>query len=160
WRGAGARWAAASAPGPPSAACRSRPSSWPSTGSPTFTVSAATSSCRRASAISPRRWSACCWDWRVWAGGRGPFRGWGVGLAAAGVANLFLGAGQFPWIALTLAVSFGLYGLLRKQVAVDGVVGLTVETGLLLPPALGYLVFQSLTGAPSFGNGRGLDGLL
>ena len=83
-----------------------------------------------------------------------------VGLAAAGVANLFLGAGEFPWIALTLAVSFGLYGLLRKQVAVDGVVGLTVETGLLLPPALGYLAFLSVTGAPSFGNGQRLDGLL
>lgn len=69
-------------------------------------------------------------------------------LAAAGVAYLTLRLGSFPWIALSLAVSFGFYGLVRKVVPVSPVVGLFVETLLLTPPALGYLIYL-------YGLGRG-----
>lgn len=62
-----------------------------------------------------------------------------IALASVGVLNLGLGAGQLPWIAVTLALSFGLYGLLRKMVAVDGLTGLFVETTALAPLAAGYL---------------------
>ncbi len=61
-------------------------------------------------------------------------------LAAAAVLYLTIAGDEFPWIALTLAVSFGLYGLVRKALPVDGLVGLSVETILLLPLAGGYLI--------------------
>ncbi|MGD9061443.1 MAG: EamA family transporter RarD, partial [Desulfobacterales bacterium] len=62
-----------------------------------------------------------------------------VVMATAGVLYLTLYYGEFPWIALTLAVSFGFYGLIRKVAPVGAVVGLTVETLLLSIPALIYL---------------------
>jgi chloramphenicol-sensitive protein RarD len=62
-----------------------------------------------------------------------------VALAAAGVAVQTIALGYLPWISLTLAVSFGLYGLFRKKAAVDGLSGLFVETLLLAPLALGWL---------------------
>jgi chloramphenicol-sensitive protein RarD len=61
-------------------------------------------------------------------------------LAASGVLYLTISYGEFPWISLTLALSFGFYGLIRKVVPVGALVGLTVETMLLLPPAVIYLV--------------------
>jgi len=61
--------------------------------------------------------------------------------ALLGVLNLTFHHGQFPWISLTLATSFGLYGLLRKVARVEAMVGLTVETLLLAPIALGYLIY-------------------
>lgn len=71
-----------------------------------------------------------------------------VGLAGFGVAVLTLGAGEPPWIALSLAVSFALYGLLRKLRPVDAVLGLGVETGLLWPLAAAYLLWLP---GPAFG---------
>lgn len=68
-----------------------------------------------------------------------------VALAGAGVLWLTWHAGQLPWIGLTLAVSFGLYGLLRKTASIDSLAGLALETWLLLPLAGGYLSFLSLT---------------
>lgn len=62
-------------------------------------------------------------------------------LALAGVLNLTFHHGQVPWIALVLATSFGLYGLLRKVAKVEALIGLTVETLLLGPFALAYLVY-------------------
>ena len=62
-----------------------------------------------------------------------------VALAAVGVAYLTFNYGQVPIIALVLAGSFGLYGLLRKTAKVDALTGLTVETTLLAPLALAYL---------------------
>ncbi|MBV6849865.1 EamA family transporter RarD [Xanthomonas euvesicatoria] len=59
-----------------------------------------------------------------------------VACAAAGVLWLTIDAGAPPWIALGLAVSFGIYGLLRKLVAVDPVAGLGVESVYLFVPAL------------------------
>ena len=61
--------------------------------------------------------------------------------ALLGVLNLTFHHGQFPWISLTLATSFGLYGLLRKVARVEAMVGLTVETLLLVPFACGYLIY-------------------
>ncbi len=64
-----------------------------------------------------------------------------VVLAAFGVAWLTLANGTPPWIALGLAFSFGLYGLLRKRVAVDAVAGLGVESLYLVLPALGFVLW-------------------
>ena len=62
-------------------------------------------------------------------------------LATAGVLYLTIYYGEFPWVALTLAVSFGLYGLIRKTAPVGSLAGLTVETLLLSIPALVYLFY-------------------
>lgn len=62
-----------------------------------------------------------------------------VAIAAAGVFYAIFIYGAFPWIALTLACSFGLYGLLRKRIPVDSVTGLFAETTLLAPIAAVYL---------------------
>ena len=84
-----------------------------------------------------------------------------VALAAAAVLYLTLVYGQFPWIALILAGSFGVYGLLRKTAKVDAPVGLTVETTLLLPLALAYLTYAGVEGELVFGaRSRWMDLLL
>jgi chloramphenicol-sensitive protein RarD len=74
-----------------------------------------------------------------------------VALAAAGVAVLTLWHGRLPWIALALAVSFGLYGLARKTVRADAVVGLLWETAILTPLAAGYLILLDQRGVGAFG---------
>lgn len=74
-----------------------------------------------------------------------------VAIAAAGVAVLATDALETLWISLTLCFSFATYGLLRKQVAVDSLSGLTVETTMLVPFALGYLAFAANAGAAVFG---------
>jgi chloramphenicol-sensitive protein RarD len=78
-----------------------------------------------------------------------------VSLATAGVLWLALAAGEVPWIALMLASSFATYGLIRKIIPVEAVVGLAAETTLLAPLALGYLVFVQLHGGGTFGSGQG-----
>lgn len=83
-----------------------------------------------------------------------------VALAALGVANLTLGHGAFPWIALTLGSTFGLYGLLRKLARVDALLGLTVETLLLAPLALGYLFYLGIRHQSAFLAGAPLLDLL
>ena len=60
-------------------------------------------------------------------------------------------SGQPPWIALALALTFGSYGLLRKQVAVDSIAGLGVETLLIAPLMLAYLAWTLLDGSFAFG---------
>lgn len=85
----------------------------------------------------------------------------GLALAAGGLAYLIVRLGELPWIALTLATSFALYGLLRKVAPVDAVVGLTVETLFLLPAAVGFLIVRTMQDAASFGQlGWQTDGLL
>ena len=64
-----------------------------------------------------------------------------VSLAVMGVIIQVVLLGHLPWIALTLAASFGIYGLIRKQIPVDAQAGLFVETLLLLPLALIYLLY-------------------
>jgi chloramphenicol-sensitive protein RarD len=73
-----------------------------------------------------------------------------VALAVAGVVNQTIAVGVPPWISLTLAISFGLYGLIRKQVQVDSLVGLAVEAAILTPVALGYLIHLEMTGGALF----------
>ena len=74
-----------------------------------------------------------------------------VGLAAAGVLYLAIVTGRPPWISLVLAMSFGLYGLIRKVVAVDSLPALATETLLLTPLAAGYLLWLGARGAGAFG---------
>jgi chloramphenicol-sensitive protein RarD len=69
-----------------------------------------------------------------------------VGFAAAGVAYLTFIAGHTPWIALMVGSSFALYGLIRKTVRIDALPGLAVETILLAPFAVGYLVWCEIQG--------------
>jgi len=75
-----------------------------------------------------------------------------VAVAIAGVAVVVLTVdyGRPPWIALTLACSFGLYGLIKKRAGVDGVQSLAFETAFLTPFALGYLLFIGLDGSGTF----------
>ena len=67
-------------------------------------------------------------------------------IAAAGVIYLTLNYGQFPWIALYLAVSFALYALLRKTAVLNSLEGLSMETGVLFIPAFFYLAYVELNG--------------
>ena len=85
-----------------------------------------------------------------------------VALAAAGVAWLTFQFGQPPWIAICLALSFALYGLLRKLLAIDAVAGLGVESLYLLVPGLAVLVWAESHGQGGFFNawGSGVDALL
>lgn len=84
-------------------------------------------------------------------------RQWGaVALAGIGVAALSAGALTTLWVSLTLATSFGIYGLLRKTVAAGPVVGLAVESMVLAPLAIGFLVWSANMG-PGLAMGR--DGL-
>lgn len=76
-----------------------------------------------------------------------------VAIASIGVLNLLAAHGTFPWIALSLALSFGLYGLFRKKVPVDSTVGLFLETALMTPFALIYLAYLGWTGDLAFGQG-------
>ncbi|MCD7098016.1 EamA family transporter RarD [Stenotrophomonas sp. MMGLT7] len=84
-----------------------------------------------------------------------------VALAGAGVAWLTFDAGTPPWIALGLAASFGLYGLLRKIVAVDPVAGLGVESVYLFLPAMAFVAWAENGHGGGFVHGWGLrDDLL
>jgi chloramphenicol-sensitive protein RarD len=84
-----------------------------------------------------------------------------VGIAGAGVAYLTWIAGRPPWIALVLAVSFGAYGLLRKTVAVEALVGLGAETLLIAPIGAAYLLFVGFRGTgAALHDGPFVDALL
>lgn len=65
-----------------------------------------------------------------------------VAIAALGVLLMIVAYGDVPWVALILAGCFGSYGLIRKQVPVDGATGLLVETLLLTPAALAWLAWM------------------
>ena len=83
-----------------------------------------------------------------------------VGLAAIGVVVLTADSGRLPWIALVLAASFGTYGLVKKIVGVPAVEGLVVETAVLTPVALGYVIVGALFGTTTFTNHGAGHGLL
>lgn len=70
-----------------------------------------------------------------------------VAIAGAGVSYLTWTAGHPPWISLTLAFSFGLYGLVRKLVQVDALAGFATETLLLVPIGLGYIIWCEIAGS-------------
>ena len=75
--------------------------------------------------------------------------------------NELLGVGVFPWVGLTLAFSFGFYGLVRKRADVPALGALVVETSYVLPLALGALLWLASSGQGAFLSGdRHLDWLL
>lgn len=67
-------------------------------------------------------------------------------IAGIGVLILGLSYGKFPWISVVLALSFGVYGLAKKMIKVDSAVGLTLETMVVTPFALAYMVFLFFNG--------------
>lgn len=75
-----------------------------------------------------------------------------IGLAAIAVVVLAVDYGHLPWVALILAVSFGLYGLLKKQVNSGALETMTVESAVLTPIAVGYLVWLQATGSLVYGH--------
>jgi chloramphenicol-sensitive protein RarD len=84
-----------------------------------------------------------------------------IGIAAAGVLWLTFEYGRPPWISIVLALSFGTYGLAKKKANVGAVQSLTVETLVLAPLALTYVLTLQATGAGEFGrNGLGHTALL
>ena len=84
----------------------------------------------------------------------------GVAIAGAGVSVLAAGAGTTLWISLTLCVTFSTYGLLRKVAAVDAVAGLSIETAILFPVALGWLAFAAAGGGAILGSSQSETWLL
>jgi len=83
-----------------------------------------------------------------------------VGLATVAVAQLTWGLGTAPWIALTLASTFGAYGLLKKRLEVGPVISVTAEVVLLSPVALAWLIFLQAQGRGIFGADLQTSGLL
>lgn len=69
-----------------------------------------------------------------------PLQWLAVALAACGVAMQLLQFGSLPWVALALATSFGVYGLVRKKINLDAQTGLLMETSILLPLAAVYVL--------------------
>jgi chloramphenicol-sensitive protein RarD len=84
----------------------------------------------------------------------------GIALASSGVLYLTLFYGSFPWIALTLACSFGTYGFMKKLAPLGAVLGLTLETSILFLPAVAYLVYAYFTGDVGFLHENALRNLL
>jgi chloramphenicol-sensitive protein RarD len=79
-----------------------------------------------------------------------PFQWIAVGLAAAGVIYLTVEHGRLPWIALSLAFTFGFYGLVKKLAPLSSLQGLTLETGILFIPAIVFLAYQEKLGVGAF----------
>ena len=75
-----------------------------------------------------------------------------IGLALGGVGLLTWRVGRVPWVAVTLALTWGLYGLVRKIARVDALVGSAIETILLAPIAIVYLVVLALRGGGALGH--------
>lgn len=75
-----------------------------------------------------------------------------VGVGTVAVAVQSVAYGRVPWLALLVAASFGLYGLVKKQLALPAVEGMFVESATLLLPAVGYVLFLSATGTATVGH--------
>jgi chloramphenicol-sensitive protein RarD len=71
-------------------------------------------------------------------------------LATAGVTYLTVAYGRLPWIALSLAFSFGFYGFVKKLAPLGSLYGLTLETGIVFPVALIYLFFVGFNDTGAF----------
>lgn len=90
-----------------------------------------------------------------------PLQTLAVGIAATAVLIRLVSFGTLPWVSLSLAFSFALYGLFRKRAPVDPLAGLLCESFVLLPLALGYFAWLAATGASAFvDGGMGLKGYL
>lgn len=83
-----------------------------------------------------------------------------VALAALGVLNQAVHVGGLPWVSLSLAVSFGLYGLCKKMLNIGAITGLTLETLLLTPASLVYVAWLQATGAGALAAGQTATDLL
>ncbi len=83
-----------------------------------------------------------------------------VTIAALGILLQLLLFGAIPWLALALAFTFGFYGLFRKNLNLHAVAGLAIETAMIVPFALAYLLWFSAQGTLTFGEDHGTDGLL
>jgi len=90
-----------------------------------------------------------------------PIQSLAVAIAAVGVATQIIVFGELPWIALTIAAAFGLYGLMRKTVDAGPAVGLFIECILIGPFALGWLIWLDIQGLGTFGRfGLGFDAFI
>lgn len=83
-----------------------------------------------------------------------------VGIATLGVLVLTIDYGRLPWIALTLAFSWGSYGFIKKQLGLGALEGLAIETLIASLPYLIYLIYIGQKGSGQFGNGVGITILL
>lgn len=83
-----------------------------------------------------------------------------VSIATIGVVVLTVDYGRLPWVALALALSWGTYGLVKKQLGLGALEGLAIETMIAFIPYCGYLIFIGAKGEGQFGNGAGLTILL
>jgi chloramphenicol-sensitive protein RarD len=69
-----------------------------------------------------------------------------IGFAVAGVTIMTIQFGQIPWVSLLIAATFALYGLFKKLLRVDSLVGMVLETTTIMPLALGYIMFKLVSG--------------
>lgn len=84
-----------------------------------------------------------------------------IALAAVGVGWLTVASGGLPWVALALALTFGLYGLVRKVITVPALVGSTIETAVIAPVGVAYLAILATRGEGALGHvDLGTHGLL
>jgi chloramphenicol-sensitive protein RarD len=89
-----------------------------------------------------------------------PLQWTAVSIATIGVLVLTIDYGRLPWVALGLALSWGSYGLMKKQLGLGALEGLAIETLIAFIPYCGYLVFIGAKGEGQFGHGAGLTALL
>ena len=83
-----------------------------------------------------------------------------VSIAALGVLVLTIDYGRLPWVALALALSWGTYGFIKKQLGLGALEGLGIETAIAAPFYLAYLTWIGVEGSGHFGSGIGLTLLL
>ena len=89
-----------------------------------------------------------------------PLQWLAVGIAAIGVAILTFDYGRLPWVAISLALSWGTYGLIKKKLDLGALDGLAIETLISLIPYVGYLIYLDNQGTGQFGQSPGLTILL
>jgi chloramphenicol-sensitive protein RarD len=89
-----------------------------------------------------------------------PLQWLAVGIAAVGVAILTFDYGRLPWVAISLALSWGTYGLVKKKLDLGALNGLAIETLISFIPYVGYLIYLGNQGTGQFGQSPGLTILL
>jgi len=89
-----------------------------------------------------------------------PLQWLAVGIAAVGVTILTIDYGRLPWVAISLALSWGTYGLVKKKLDLGALNGLAIETLISLIPYAGYLIYLGKQGTGQFGHTPGLTILL
>ena len=89
-----------------------------------------------------------------------PLQWLAVGIAAVGVTILTIDYGRLPWVAISLALSWGTYGLVKKKLDLGALDGLAIETLISFIPYVGYLIYLGNQGTGQFGQSPGLTILL